>query len=105
MPTKGNSNKHFFDELTIDGIHLITKIRKNMKGNLMDDMILLRKRALVASVNDEHKYFCMIEHTIFINTHFVHDLMLGITAKTLLISSVYLIKSEIRIFSKPLLTD
>ena len=40
-----------------DGIQLITKVRKNMKKqNLSDvDAILLRKRALIESVNDELK--------------------------------------------------
>ncbi len=48
-----------------DGIQLITKVRKNMKKqNLSDvDAILLRKRALVESVNDELKNMCKIEHT------------------------------------------
>lgn len=49
----------------IDGIHLVTKIRKNMKNSLMltSDKILLRKRALVECVNDELKNQCQIEHT------------------------------------------
>jgi hypothetical protein len=54
---KGYIGQTLFEELFIDDIHLITKIRKNMKGNLMlmNDMILLRKRVLVESVNDELK--------------------------------------------------
>jgi len=49
----------------IDGIHLITKIRKNMKNSLMltSDKIMLRKRALVETVFDELKTICRIEHT------------------------------------------
>jgi len=48
-----------------DVIQLITKVRKNIKKqNLSDvDAILLRKRALVESVNDELKNMCKIEHT------------------------------------------
>lgn len=62
---KGYISKTLFDELFIDGIHLITKIRKNMKNSLMlmQDKILLRKRALIESVNDELKNMCQIEHT------------------------------------------
>lgn len=62
---KGYISKTLFDELFIDGIHLITKIKKNMKNSLMltQDKILLRKRALVESVNDELKNICQIEHT------------------------------------------
>jgi hypothetical protein len=62
---KGYLSKSLFEDLFIDGIHLITKIRKNMKNSLMHihDKILLKKRALIESVNDELKNICQIEHT------------------------------------------
>ena len=62
---KGYISQSLFESLFIDGIHLITKIRKNMKNSLMhiSDKILLKKRALVESVNDELKNICQIEHT------------------------------------------
>jgi len=62
---KGYIGQDLFENLFIDGIHLITKIRKNMKNCLMhiNDKILLRKRALIESVNDELKNICQIEHT------------------------------------------
>jgi hypothetical protein len=62
---KGYISKTLFEEMFIDGIHLITKIRKNMKNSLMliQDKILLRKRALIETVNDELKNMCQIEHT------------------------------------------
>lgn len=62
---KGYIGKTLFEELFIDGIHLITKLRKNMKNSLMltNDKILLRKRSLIESVNDELKNICQIEHT------------------------------------------
>ena len=48
-----------------DGVELIYKRRKNMKSmNLSDtDKILLRKRALIETVNDELKNICSIQHT------------------------------------------
>lgn len=54
-----------FEQLFIDGIHLITKLRKNMKNCLMHihDKILLKKRALIETVNDELKNICQIEHS------------------------------------------
>ncbi len=54
---KGYISKMLFEQFFVDGIHMITKIRKNMKNSLMhiNDKILLRKRALVESVNDELK--------------------------------------------------
>jgi hypothetical protein len=62
---KGYISRALSELLFQDGIQLITKVRKNMKKqNLSDvDAILLRKRALVESVNDELKNICKIEHT------------------------------------------
>ncbi len=62
---KGYIGKNLFEQLFIDGIHLITKIRKNMKNGLMhiQDTILLRKRVLIETVNDELKNICQIEHS------------------------------------------
>jgi hypothetical protein len=42
---KGYISQSLFEKLFIDGIHLITKLRKNMKNSLMliSDKILLRK--------------------------------------------------------------
>jgi len=62
---KGYISQALSELLFQDGIQLITKVRKNMKKqNLSDvDAILLRKRALVESVNDELKNMCKIQHT------------------------------------------
>ena len=57
---KGYISKDLFEQLFIDGVHLITKIKKNMKNSLMllQDKIALRKRALIETVNDELKNIC-----------------------------------------------
>ncbi|HHE40388.1 MAG TPA: IS982 family transposase, partial [Candidatus Cloacimonetes bacterium] len=62
---KGYIFQTIFEQLFIDGIHLIIKIRKNMKNSIMltSDKIMLRKRALVETVSDELKNICQIEHT------------------------------------------
>ena len=62
---KGYISKDLFEQLFIDGVHLITKIKKNMKNSLMllQDKIALRKRALIKTVNDELKNICQVEHT------------------------------------------
>ena len=62
---KGYISKDLFEQLFVDGVHLVTKLRKNMKNALMllHDRIMLRKRALIESVNDELKNMCQIEHT------------------------------------------
>jgi hypothetical protein len=62
---KGYISKDLFEQLFVDDIHLITKPRKNMKNSLMmtKDKILLRKRSLIETVNDQLKNICQIEHT------------------------------------------
>ena len=62
---RGYIGQDLFEKLFVDGIHLVTKIRKNMKNALMHihDKILLRKRAVIESVNDILKNQCQIEHT------------------------------------------
>jgi len=62
---KGYISQSLFELLFIDGVHLVTKIRKNMKNSLMhtNDKIMLRKRGLIESVNDQLKNTCQIEHT------------------------------------------
>lgn len=62
---RGYISQDLFEMLFVDDIHLVTKIKKNMKNSLMNlyDKILLRKRALVETVNDELKNVCHIEHT------------------------------------------
>ena len=61
----GYISQELFEMLFVDDIHLVAKLKKNMKNSLMNlyDKILLRKRALVETVNDELKNVCHIEHT------------------------------------------
>ncbi|WP_372650882.1 transposase, partial [Draconibacterium sp.] len=51
--------------LFVDGLHLITHIRNNMKNVLMEmkDKILLRKRSVIETINDELKNICSVEHS------------------------------------------
>lgn len=51
--------------LFADGIQLFTKLRKNMKSHIMkmEDKNLLRKRAIIETINDELKNHCQVEHT------------------------------------------
>ena len=47
------------------GIELITSVRRNMKNRLLPlvDKLLLRKRAIIETVNDQLKNISQIEHT------------------------------------------
>ena len=62
---KGYLSQALWQMLFEDGIQLFTKLRKNMKGHIMDikDKILLRKRAIIETINDELKNLCQVEHT------------------------------------------
>ena len=62
---KGYIGQSLFDTLFVDGIQLITKIKNNMKNVLMNinDKILIRKRAVIETVNDELKNIAQIEHS------------------------------------------
>ena len=80
---KGYISKDLFEKLFVDGVHLITKIRKNMKNALMliHDKIVLRKRVLIETVNDELKNICQIEHTRHRSFHnFITNLLSGLIA-------------------------
>lgn len=62
---KGYISKALSDLLFGNGIQMLTKPRKNMKGyNLTNqEKILLRKRAIIECVNDELKNICKLQHT------------------------------------------
>lgn len=63
---KGYISKDLFQTLFSQGIHLITKLRKNMKTKLltpMADAILLRKRAICETIIDQLKNIFQIEHS------------------------------------------
>jgi hypothetical protein len=84
---RGYLSQKLFETLFWDGIRLITKIRNNMKNTLMNinDKILLRKRALIETINDELKNICQIEHSrhrSFIN--FLTNLISGLVAYSFL---------------------
>ena len=80
---KGYISKDLFEKLFIDGVHLITKIKKNMKNSLMllQDKIALRKQALIETVNDELKNICQVEHTRHRSfNNFITNLLSGLIA-------------------------
>ena len=62
---KGYISKNLFNRLFVDGIQLITKLKSNMKGSIMkiSDRLLLRKRAIIETINDELKNIAQVEHS------------------------------------------
>ena len=65
------------------GLQLITRLRKNMKNQLMhlSDKLLLRKRAIIEAIIDQLKNISQIEHSRHRSpTNFVVHLMAGLIA-------------------------
>ena len=62
---KGYVSQPLFETLLAQHLQFITKLRKNMRNQLMPwlDKILLRKRALIETVNDQLKNISQVEHT------------------------------------------
>lgn len=62
---RGYISQKLFEEPFERGLQLITKLKKNMKNKLMPmfDKLMLRKRCLIETVNDQLKNICQIEHT------------------------------------------
>ena len=81
---RGYISQPLADELLVQhGIHLVTNARKNMRARLLSvtDTLLLRKRALIESVNDQLKNVCRIEHTRHRSpSNFLAHLLAGLVA-------------------------
>jgi hypothetical protein len=62
---KGYISQELSKLLGEQNVQLVTKVRKNMKNKLMPlfDRLMLRKRAIIESVNDQLKNISQVEHT------------------------------------------
>jgi hypothetical protein len=63
---KGYLSQALFEQLFCEqGLQLITRLRKNMANRLMPllDKVLVRKRAVIESINDQLKNISQIEHS------------------------------------------
>ncbi len=84
---KGYVSKQLFENLFIDGIELITGKKSNMKNQLMTmyDKIMLRKRSVIETVNDELKNICQVEHSRHRSfSNFLTNLISGLLAYSFL---------------------
>lgn len=62
---RGYISQALFEQLFEAGVLLITSLRKNMQNRLLPlhDKLLLRKRAIIETINDQLKNISQIEHT------------------------------------------
>lgn len=82
---KGYIAKALFEQLFEQGLQLITPIRKNMDNKLVPlmDKLLLRKRSLIETINDQLKNISHIAHTRHRSpTNFLVNLIAGLIAYT-----------------------
>jgi hypothetical protein len=83
---RGYISKALFQQLYDEGLMLITTIRKNMKNKLMllEDKLMLRKRSIIETINDQLKNISQIEHTRHRSfANFIVNLLAGLIAYTL----------------------
>lgn len=84
---KGYVSQKLCETLFEQGISLVTGIRKNMKNSLMPlyDKVMLRKRSIIETINDQLKNICMVEHSRHRSFHnFLNNLLAGIIAYSFL---------------------
>jgi hypothetical protein len=82
---RGYISAKLFKALLKHGLQLITRLKKNMANKLMPlmDKLLLKKRALIESINDQLKNLCQIEHTRHRSPiNFLGNLFSGLIAYT-----------------------
>jgi hypothetical protein len=82
---RGYISQALFATLFSRGVQLITKLRKDMKNKLLPmlDKLLLRKRSLIETVNDQLKNISQIEHSRHRSvTNFLVNLVAGLIAYT-----------------------
>jgi len=62
---KGYVSQPLFETLYDEGLQLVTRLKTGMKNRLLPllDKIMLRKRAIIESVNDQLKNISQIEHS------------------------------------------
>jgi len=82
---KGYLSKKLFEELYEEGIQLITNVRSNMKNKLLkiEDKILLKKRFIIETINDQLKNISNIEHSRHRSpTNFMVNVVAGLISYT-----------------------
>lgn len=82
---RGYISQKLYELLFEKGLQLITSLKKNMQNKLlpMFDKLLLRKRSIIETVNDQLKNISQIEHSRHRSvTNFLVNLVAGLIAYT-----------------------
>lgn len=105
---RGYISKDLFETLWRQGVQIVTGIKKNMKNRLLPlwDKLMLRKRNLIETINDQLKNSNQIEHTRHRSPrNFLTNLLAGLIAYQLQPKKpcLHFTKSEQRLLTEPLL--
>ena len=101
---RGYISQALFQQLYEEGLVLITSIRKNMKNHLMllEDKLMLRKRSIIETINDQLKNISQIDHSRHRSyANFIVNLLAGLIAYALQVKKPSLVLShdQIQAFS------
>jgi hypothetical protein len=105
---RGYISKDLFEALWSHGVQLITNLRSNMKNKLLPlwDKLMLRKRNLIETINDQLKNSNQIEHTRHRSPkNFLANLLAGLISYQLQPKKpcLHFTKPEQRLLTQPLL--
>ena len=105
---KGYISHELFLSLLQKGVTLITGVRKNMKNRLLPlwDKLMLRKRSIIETINDQLKNTQQIEHTRHRSPqNFITNLLSGLICYQLQPKkpSIHYTKTQQRLLTQPLL--
>lgn len=105
---RGYISHDLFLSLLQKGVTLITGIRKNMKNYLLSlwDKLMLRKRSIIETINDQLKNTQQIEHSRHRSPkNFIANLLSGLIAYQLQPKKpqIYYTRPEQRLLTQPLL--
>lgn len=103
---RGYISKDLFLALFRRGVHLVTGIKRNMKNMLLPlwDKLMLRKRCIIETINDQCKNQEQIEHTRHRSPkNFISNLLAGLIAYQLQPKkpSLHYAKQEQRLLAQP----
>lgn len=105
---RGYISKDLFEQLWSQGVHLVTGIKKNMKNKLLPlwDKLMIRKRNLIETINDQLKNSNQIEHTRHRSPqNFLTNLLAGLISYQLQPKKpcLHYTKTEQQLLTQPLL--
>ena len=105
---RGYISQELFETLWQQGVQLVTGIRKNMKNKLLSlwDKLMLRKRNLIETINDQLKNSNQIEHTRHRSPkNFLVNVLAGLVAYQLQPKKpcLHFSKTEQQLLAEPLL--